>query len=119
MDYCLHNYFNYDVDKYNFRQVVLYALRNHVCCLHLRDTSTSRLSLYDVNDWLVDTKRDEEDLATAEENLKLAIEEKEALIKENISEKLPGITNINLDQYNDLYTPIYTFSLFYLFYYSK
>lgn len=84
MDYCLHNYFNYNVDKYNFRQVVLYALRNHVCCLHLRDTSTSRLSLYDVNDWLVDIKRDEEDLAIAKKNLKLAIEEKEALTEDII-----------------------------------
>ena len=90
MDYCLHNYFNYDVDKYNFRQVVLYALKNHICCLHLRDMSTSHLSLYDVNDWLVNTKRDEEDLVIAEENLKFAIEQ-------------DGTKEVSFEEYKDKY----------------
>lgn len=84
MDYCLHNYFNYDINNYDFRRVVLYALRNHICCLHLRDKSFSELSLYDVNSWLADTTRDSEDIAATKVQLEQAIANKNAVTEETL-----------------------------------
>ena len=67
-NYLLHN-LGYD-NPINFRYIVLDILKRYGICQHLRDYSISRLSLTDVNDWLILTDYEECNIKRAKERLK-------------------------------------------------
>lgn len=67
-NYLLHN-LGYD-KPIDFRYIVLDTLKRYGICQHIRDYSTSQLSLTDVNKWLESTDYYEDKIKRSKENLK-------------------------------------------------